>query len=66
MIGLAPHVAERFPHRVATTARTWEDQVDWCTENFGLYMEGWDYTGAHFYFRTEADKLLFILRWGSK
>lgn len=66
MTDLEPVHAAKFPFRTQAQTSLWESQVEWCDENFGPYMEGWDYTGTRFYFKTESDLLLFMLRWGSK
>ena len=39
------------------------DQDAWMIENFGRRGDKWDWHRGSFYFKSEADKLAFILRW---
>lgn len=50
-----------FRYSVPAKATGWEVQMDWLEGNFGQIGDGWDYYRSHFWFRTEKDKLVFIL-----
>ena len=49
----------------------WKDLEDWCTETFGAMEETgvwvenciWYANNGKFWFRNEADRALFVLRW---
>ena len=51
--------------------KLWEDMENWCTETFGEIPEDgvwtpgarWYANNSKFWFRDEADLLLFTLRW---
>ena len=54
---------KKFKYSYPTRASLWEQQVDWLKENFGTIGENWDYSRTRFWFKTEQDKLWFLLRW---
>ena len=39
----------------------WQVISDWCNSAYG--QGNWEYYDEHFRFKTEANKLLFLLRW---
>ena len=53
------------------TGTTWDDMDKWCTETFGeipddcVWIPGlrWYANNGKFWFRNEADRTLFVLRW---
>jgi len=62
----------------ATTPHPYPDVENWCVENIGPWNETWYKLGADpaasifdpdyrstYFFKTEQDQLLFMLRWGS-
>jgi hypothetical protein len=54
---------KKFQYSYPTRASLWERQVDWMYKNIGILGEDWDYRKTTFWFTTEQDKVLFILRW---
>lgn len=54
---------EKFQYPVPTTASVWEQQIDWMHEHIGVNGEDWDYYKTQFWFKTEQDRILFVLRW---
>ena len=55
-----------------STRRDWIDMEQWCTDTFGpTHKEGvwlpakrWYANDRKFWFRKEADRTWFVLRWG--
>lgn len=43
-------------------ASTWREMSNWCTDVYGPVGE-WEFFDDAFQFKTEKDKMLFILRW---
>jgi len=39
-----------------------EEQI-WCLNNVGKYKQDWNCVGTTFYFKREADFIMFTLRW---
>lgn len=50
---------------------TWQDMTEWCIDTFGqvaemgVWVEGctWYANNGKFWFRNEADRALFVLKW---
>lgn len=46
-----------------------QEMIDWCTNNFGAkeygayYADRWLEANGRFWFKTEADRMMFVLRW---
>lgn len=39
----------------------WPSMSQWCTATYGY--DNWEYYGPDFRFKTEEDKVMFIMRW---
>ena len=53
----------KFPYPFPTTANRWKNKIEWLRENIGILGEDWDFHEARFWFKTEQERLLFVLRW---
>jgi hypothetical protein len=61
----------------AYTDHPWPEVVEWCEQNVGNWNEGWHrepqdiaavtvgYNKTRYFFKTEQDRTMFILKWGS-
>jgi len=72
-----PKLNERLIY-TAYTKHQWPEVQQWCNDNIGPWNETWyklgedpaaavfdpDYRSTYF-FKTEQDQLLFMLRWGT-
>ena len=56
-------VIGNFGYSAYTRASEGNHQVHWLRETMGEQGRRWDYSQAKFYFKTEQDYLLFVLRW---
>lgn len=51
--------------------RSWQEMLEWCVETFGPTPEDgvwtpgarWYSNNAKFWFRNEADRTMFVLKW---
>lgn len=51
----------KYPRTANWWGRDWGLRSSWCTDAFGI--GNWEYDHEHFMFKTEEDKLMFVLRW---
>lgn len=66
------HGARYYTVAPINAAHLWPDMMQWMLDNFGPSAEDgvwtpgypWYANNARFWFRNEADMLLFCLRWG--
>lgn len=47
---------------VSQLSDLWE-KVNWCEKTYDLGKYYWDYVTMRFVFKTEEDRMLFLLRW---
>lgn len=56
-------VEAKFDYSAYIRASEWNHQVHWLRETMGQQGRRWEYSQTKFYFKTEQDYLLFVLRW---
>ena len=39
----------------------WKLEVAWLLDHFGPIGERWDYNGGLFFFKTDKDKMIFVI-----
>lgn len=57
-------VNPKFQYSQQVYNTSWDDQVIWLNRCIGKMGVEWDYFNLRFYFKTQQDKLAFVLRWG--
>lgn len=50
-----------FMYSVPASATKWEVSIQWLEDNFGPSGDRWEYYRTRFWFRSEEDKLVFVL-----
>lgn len=50
-------------YHVIPDISNWSEMHTWCNEQFGSDRYAWN--GSNFWFETEKDAMLFLLKWGS-
>lgn len=64
-------VQPQLPEMYHQVQQTWNNMIEWCVETFGptpidgIWTPGsrWYTNNAKFWFRNEADRTLFVLKW---
>lgn len=52
-----------FKFNCYVTARTWPEQIRWLLEILGPIGDKWEYHRSEVWFKTEEDRIMFLLRW---
>lgn len=48
--------------QIVSDAFDWDSQIIWLNSSMGTIGEDWDYSNLRFFFKSETDKLAYILR----
>ena len=56
-------ITAKFDYSAYTRTPVFNHQAHWLRETLGEQGQRWEYSRAKFYFKTEQDYLLFVLRW---
>lgn len=51
-----------FSNSMIQISNLWE-KVNWCEKTYDPGKYYWDYVTMRFVFKTEEDRMLFLLRW---